>query len=382
MQNVLTKDYTDDLDCLQTGIAFYNDTLDLIFANQTIRNYLPKLYELLDQGLSFQEAVFEQSKLTFSGMSDREHAAKADYIVKTIISSGALEVTTSDGLKLNSTYNKTPKGGYIITTTDVTNRVKNEQKLLKERHDADIANKAKTEFLANMSHEIRTPLSGVFMAAQLLQQQLKLSNQPELIGLSDILVSSADHLSDIINDVLDMSKIEAGQIDISPRETSLEHMIHLLEKTQRHVAGKTGIELKVVIDPKMPPRLRFDPLRVRQCVTNLVNNALKFTTEGRVTIAALFDPETYIVTIHVIDTGIGISKEDQSKVFDHFSQVGQANSANGLGTGLGLAISRKFARLMGGDLTLASKLGKGTAFTLTFTTEAVSTDSELLIKNS
>ena len=218
-------------------------------------------------------------------------------------------------------------------------------------------------------------MSGVFMAAQLLQQQLRATNQSKLVDLTDILVGSANHLSAIINDVLDLSKIEAGQVDIVNVENSLVDQLHILKKAQDHVAKEIGIELKVVIDPKLPDRLIYDAKRVRQCVTNLVSNALKFTVSGSVTIAVLFDPETYGVTVHVADTGIGISSEEQAKVFDQFVQVKSENIKAHMGTGLGLAISRKLARLMGGDVTLKSERGKGSIFSLTFASEAVDSNA-------
>ena len=372
MPHVSKTDFFEGLNQMQTGIAIYDRNLvNLIFANTTIRGYLPSLYASLDSGLSIREALLAQVKSIFLDMNDQEHEARADFIFDKIKNSGKMEVRTPAGLTLSSTYDKTPEGSYIVSTMDVTERVTNEAKLAKARTDADAANKAKTEFLANMSHEIRTPLSGVSMAAQLLQQQLRVTNQTELAGLADILAESANHLSAIINDVLDLSKIEAGQVELVLSENSLSDMIRIFKKSQDYVAAERGVELKFVMAPNLPQRLVYDKVRVRQCVTNLVSNALKFTTAGSVTIAALFDPETYDVTVHVVDTGIGIAKDEQANVFDHFAQAKQDVEVARLGTGLGLAISRKLARLMGGDIKLTSELGKGSVFTLTFATKPV-----------
>ena len=372
LSNLSHADFFDGLNQMKTGIAIYDkDLANLIFANTAIRNFLPNLYTSLDSGFSIREGIVAQIHNIFPDMEDHLREARADYIYNQIKNSGKLELTTAAGKTLSSTYDRTPEGNYIVSTMDVTERVKNAAKLAKARADAEAANIAKTEFLANMSHEIRTPLSGVSMAAQLLQQRLRATNQSELAGLADILAESAEHLSAIINDVLDLSKIEAGQIELVLSENSLSEMIQVFKKSQDYVAAERGVALKFVVDPNLPKRLIYDKVRVRQCVTNLVSNALKFTTVGSVTIAVLFNPKTYGVTVHVVDTGIGISQEEQAQVFDHFAQAKQDIEIAGLGTGLGLAISRKLARLMGGDIKLTSELGKGSVFTLTFASKPV-----------
>ncbi len=365
-------DFFDGLNQMQTGIAIYDkDLKNLTFANTAIRGYLPHLYASLDAGLSVREGLAAQIYYIFPDLKDDEREARADYIYDNIKNLGKMEVTTPAGLTLSSTYDKTPEGSYIVSTMDVTERVNNATQLAKARADADAANAAKTEFLANMSHEIRTPLSGVAMAAQLLQRRLIATQQTELAGLADILTESANHLSAIINDVLDLSKIEAGQIELVLSENSFSDMISVFKKSQDYVAADRGVELKLVVDPKLPERLIYDKVRVRQCVTNLVSNALKFTPVGSVTIAVLFDPETYGVTVHVVDTGIGIAANEQASVFDHFAQAKQGVEVAQMGTGLGLSISRNLARLMGGDIKVTSELGKGSAFTLTLATKPV-----------
>ena len=356
---------------MQAGIAIYDKELqNLTFANTAIRGFLPHLYASLDAGLSIREGIVAQIYYISPELDDDGREARADYIYNKIKNSGKMQITTPAGLTLSSTYDRTPGGSYIVSTMDVTERVRNEAQLAKAHAEADAANKAKTEFLANMSHEIRTPLSGVSMAAQLLQQRLRSTQQTELAGLADILTESANHLSAIINDVLDLSKIEAGQVELVLSENSFSDMLRVFKRSQDYVAADRGVELKLVVDPKLPERLIYDKIRVRQCVTNLVSNALKFTAVGSVTIAVLFDPETYGVTVHVVDTGIGIAPSEQANVFDQFTQAKQGVTAQ-MGTGLGLSISRKLARLMDGDIKLTSDLGKGSAFTLTFATKPV-----------
>ncbi len=364
--NISAKEIFAGMNQMKTGIAIYDKNFKLYFANKAIRSYLPDLYAALDAGLSMTEAIKRQTRNIYPNMSLEECEARAEKFYEAIENSGTMQVKTPDGLMLKSTYDKTSRGSYILTTSDITAQVKTEEALRKARKDADSANKAKSDFLANMSHEIRTPLSGVFMAAQLLQQQLRMTNHTEMNSLAEILVNSTDHLSAIINDVLDMSKIEAREIDITLTENSLSEMLRIFKKAQNHVAKNLGLDLKLLVDPKLPERLIYDSVHVRQCVTNLVGNALKFTASGSVTIAVLYDPDTHIVKIHVVDTGIGIAPEDQNGVFDKFAQAKQVTPRAHMGTGLGLSISRQLARLMGGDIKLTSELGKGSIFTLTF----------------
>lgn len=365
------------MDWIKTGVAIFGQDLTLLFANKTIRSYLPVLYSALDSGISLKDGIARQVVEHSPDSSVEDRAKRVEYIYDTILNSGTMEVSTSNGRRIKSTYDKTPDGTYVITTSDVTDPFRNEKMLAKAKIDADAANKTKTEFLANMSHEIRTPLSGVFMAAQLLQQQLRMTQQTQLSDLADILVSSSQHLSAIINDVLDMSKIEAGQVEIATSETSLRDMLQDIKKAQTPIANEISLKMELVLDPNLPERFMIDSSRVRQCVSNLVSNALKFTKTGTVTIAALFNVETYMVTIHVVDTGVGISPDEQNDVFDQFAQAKKDPSSTHMGTGLGLTISRNLARLMDGDLTLKSELGKGSIFSLTFKSEPVVADTTL-----
>lgn len=360
-----------NLDQVRTGIAIYDNNLTLVFANKRVRSYLPYLYTALDTGKTLLEGIEYQLVMLFPTKNPDRLRERAAIILDQIQTGQDMHVNTPAGIRLKSTYSKLASGGYILTTTDVTDHIEYEEELTKSREEADKANQAKSTFLANMSHEIRTPMSGVYMAAQLLKRQLLQLNHPALNDLADVLIGSAEHLNGIINDVLTMSKIEAGHIDICPQGGSLSEVLRDSVKAQSLVAQNAGIDLKLGIDSSLPEGLYFDALRIRQCVTNLVNNALKFTSTGSVTLAVLYDPKTSIVTLHVADTGIGIAARDRDKIFSSFGQSSQVDAENYGGTGLGLSISRKLARLMGGDITLTSEVGTGSIFTLTFESEPV-----------
>ena len=173
----------------------------------------------------------------------------------------------------------------------------------------------------------------------------------------------------ILNDVLDLSKIEAGKFDISPIDNDLGHLLRRLEKLWSPRATEKGLALRLEIDPVSETFLRFDPVRVRQCVSNLVSNAIKFTDKGGITVTASsaeLEDGVFCVSIRVADTGIGTDAETTAKLFTPFTQADASASTRFGGTGLGLSISSKFVQLMEGDVSVESEAGKGSIFTLTF----------------
>lgn len=245
-------------------------------------------------------------------------------------------------------------------------RKRAEAALIDSRRHAQAANDAKSAFLASMSHEIRTPLNGILGMAQVLA----MSNlSPAQREYADTIKESGMSLLALLNDVLDISKIEAGKVDINAAPNDLRHELGRIQKLFAPTAAAKDLSLELTLDPSLPDTLSFDPLRVRQCVSNLVSNAIKFTSDGRVDIIAGWRADANdasIVEIAVRDTGLGVSQDDQKRLFTAFEQVDSSAKRSAGGTGLGLAISRKLARLMGGDICLDSELGRGSTFTLTF----------------
>jgi two-component system, sensor histidine kinase and response regulator len=234
--------------------------------------------------------------------------------------------------------------------------------------EADAANKAKSRFLANMSHEIRTPVNGIIGCAELIIK----SDDPEYCrSLALISLNESEHLLHLINNVLDYSKIEAGKIDLEKKVIHLNELLQSVIEGLKIQAQNKGLDLglKITGDPGMV--VIGDPLRLRQVLINLVNNAIKFTHQGSVTVALAHvgrpDPENETVKFSVIDTGIGIPKDRQDAIFKRFTQVDPSTTRRYGGTGLGTAIAYQLVALMGGELEVDSTPGRGTTFSFTIT---------------
>ncbi len=228
-----------------------------------------------------------------------------------------------------------------------------------------LASRYKSEFLANMSHELRTPLTSLLILAGVLAQNSTQNLTPKQVEFAKVIQSAGTDLQQLIDDILDLSKVEAGKMDIHPEEIRLAELLDYVRTTFHPLTADKGLEFEVSVDPDVPELLTTDDQRLRQVLRNLLSNAVKFTEKGRVELRVrrVDGPEPR-VALSVVDTGIGISKENLSTIFGAFQQADGTTSRRYGGTGLGLSISRQVANLLGGEIQAQSRLGRGSTFTL------------------
>jgi CheY-like chemotaxis protein len=239
------------------------------------------------------------------------------------------------------------------------------QEVLTERAtELERANQYKSEFLANMSHELRTPLNSSLILAKILADNRSGNLTPEQIEYAQTISSAGNDLLAIINDILDLSKIEAGKVDLAPESVVVARIVDDLVRTFQPVAQNKSLGFEIEMAPSAPDRIDTDPQRVGQILKNLVSNALKFTETGKVTVR-VFPGTHQTVCFDVQDTGIGVSEHQREIIFDAFRQADGSTHRKYGGTGLGLTISRDLARLLGGDISVVSTPGAGSTFTLT-----------------
>lgn len=350
---------------LPDGFVIYDSDDRLLMCNAPYRDYYRLSAPAMQPGATFEEILrYGLEHGEYPDAIGQEEAWLEERLTRQRDVDCEVEQQLDDGRWLRIYERQTSDGGRVGLRTDITQIKENQQRLKEAMTRAEAANRAKSAFLANMSHEIRTPMNGVVGMADLMMES-DLDEEQRLY--LDTIRSSGEALLVIINDILDYSKIEADKLQLHPEPFDLERAIHEVVMLLQPTARDKDIALLIDYDMFLPTRFVGDPGRIRQVLTNLLGNAVKFTVQGHVLVrvVGMADPDgSTAIHITVEDTGIGIPADKVDHVFGEFNQVEDERNRQFEGTGLGLAITRRLVELMGGEVWVESELGKGSCFGL------------------
>ncbi len=354
------------LEALGDGIAIYDQNDTPIFTNSITRRRFASIYADVAKGMSYRESTEAAVRRAAQGAPEAKIQELTDYFVHCFRNGETYAVEADDGRYVQITFRNMTRGMKAAISVDITDLRNRERDLHKAKKAAEAASQSKSSFLANMSHEIRTPLNGVLGMAQVMATTNLQPKQREYLAT---IIESGKTLTALLNDVLDLSKIEAGKFAIVPSDMNLMHVLRRQLALWKPRAEEKGLDLTLAFDADLPTWLSFDAVRVQQCMSNLLSNAIKFTTKGRVEAFVMAKPienGVHLVEIEVRDTGSGMDAQTLGRLFQPFAQADETISREHGGTGLGLSITRRLAQLMGGDASATTELGHGSTFSFSF----------------
>jgi len=346
------------LDNMGQGLVMYDAHWKLMSYNARYRDHFNLPDDIFEGDVSFDDVVGATMRQDYGDEWRERLDLVRDPIRMTSV--WRREFERPNGRSLDVLSNPIPSGGFVVTTTDVTERKQFEKDLAAAKDDAEAANKAKSQFLANMSHELRTPMNAILGYTELIQDNIYGEVSDKIRDVLSRVENNGHNLLTQINDVLDLSKIEAGEFSITVEEYSMGDLVDGVISDVASLASDKNLKLASDLPPDLPVGLG-DDRRLNQILVNLVGNAIKFTDEGEVSINVKIVGEDFCVS--VTDTGIGISEEDQALILDEFYQADASTTREYGGTGLGLAIAKRMIELHGGQMLINSNLGQGSTFT-------------------
>ncbi|NEY89659.1 response regulator [Tabrizicola oligotrophica] len=351
------------IEAIPDGFVLFDREERLLAFNQRYRDMFRDSAEAMVPGVAFEELLRHGLR---NGHVPEAVGREEDWLAERLdqlrVADGVSECQLSDGRWIEEHDHRTPDGGRVGLRRDISQQREQQAALEAARAEAEAANRAKSAFLANMSHEIRTPMNGVVGMAELLCDTA-LSEEQRLFA--ETIRSSGEALLVIINDILDYSKLEAERMTLHPEPFDLERTIHEVTMLLQPRAREKGIDLMIDFDMFLPTRYVGDPGRLRQVLTNLVGNAVKFTEKGHVLVRVVGledSPGRQQLHVTVEDTGIGIAPDNLDHIFGEFNQVESQSNRKFEGTGLGLAITQRLIERMEGAVWVDSEIGKGSCF--------------------
>jgi PAS domain S-box-containing protein len=336
------------------------DGVLVLDAQNRIVDLNPTIQQII--GRSVSEIIGQPAVQVLSARSDLVKRYRNATEAQTEIVLGDGEAQRYYDLRISPLYDRHSRlTGRLIVLRDITERVWAEEELKQAKEAAEAASRAKSTFLANMSHELRTPLTAVIGYSELLQEEVEDLGYTDLVPDLEKIQMAGRHLLITVNDILDLSKVEAGKMELNMETFGISSLIHDVVITAQPLVEKNGNTLKVRCADDLGA-MHADRTKVRQILSNLLGNAAKFTENGNITLAA--HKQDSWVRFSITDTGIGITPEQIQNLFQAFMQADASVTREYGGTGLGLAISQRFCQMMGGEISVESEIGKGSTFTV------------------
>jgi adenylate cyclase len=357
---------TDAIESISEGFSLYDADDRLVIFNSKYKNNFAAHADIIKAGTSFETIARTAAE---RGKIDDADASLEAWLAERIAQHKAPGSThiqhRSDGRWIQVSERRTADGGVVATYADITESKQRESELATARDAADQANRTKSSFLANMSHELRTPLNAIIgLTDMMVGNAARFGTEKALEPLRRV-HRAGTHLLGLINQVLDLSKIEAGKLELNLESVSIPPLVEEVIGTARPLAEQNKNRLSVEC-PSDLPSIEADAMRVRQILLNLLSNACKFTKDGSIIlqVVRVVHQGQDCIAFAVADSGIGMTPEQMERLFEEFSQGDAATARQYGGTGLGLAITRRLCQMMGGDVSVSSEVGKGTTFTV------------------